>query len=53
MAEYADKWFALIKPESGHVFSVRLYGVWQKYDACELVKSYNGPPVEILIDQVR
>lgn len=24
---------------------------WTKYDACELVKSYSGPPVEILIDQ--
>lgn len=24
---------------------------WAKYDACELVKSYSGPPVEILIDQ--
>ena len=26
--------------------------LWQKYDACDLVKSYGGPPVEILIDQV-
>ena len=26
---------------------------WKEYDACELVKKYNGPPLEILVDQVR
>lgn len=24
---------------------------WKAYDACELVKSYSGPPVDILLDQ--
>ncbi|XP_071838282.1 S-formylglutathione hydrolase-like [Apostichopus japonicus] len=24
---------------------------WKSYDACELVKSYNGPPMQILVDQ--
>lgn len=24
---------------------------WKEYDACELVKNYNGPPLEILIHQ--
>jgi len=24
---------------------------WKRYDACELVKSYNGPPLEFLVDQ--
>ncbi|XP_071078688.1 S-formylglutathione hydrolase-like isoform X1 [Haliotis cracherodii] len=24
---------------------------WQEYDACCLVKKYNGPPLEILVDQ--
>ena len=24
----------------------------QEYDTCHLLKSYNGPPVEILVDQV-
>ncbi|XP_050722923.1 S-formylglutathione hydrolase-like isoform X2 [Eriocheir sinensis] len=24
---------------------------WKEYDACELVKKYNGPPLEILVDQ--
>ncbi|XP_045582751.2 S-formylglutathione hydrolase isoform X1 [Procambarus clarkii] len=24
---------------------------WKKYDACELVKKYNGPPLEIFVDQ--
>jgi S-formylglutathione hydrolase len=24
---------------------------WNKYDACELVKTYEGPPLDILIDQ--
>lgn len=26
---------------------------WKDYDACELVKTYDGPPLEILVDQVR
>lgn len=26
---------------------------WKEYDACELVKKYNGPPLEILVDQVK
>ncbi|KAK3868642.1 hypothetical protein Pcinc_025984 [Petrolisthes cinctipes] len=25
--------------------------VWKEYDACELLKKYNGPPLEILVDQ--
>jgi len=25
--------------------------LWKEHDACELVKAYNGPPMEILIDQ--
>ncbi|KAK0062078.1 S-formylglutathione hydrolase isoform X3 [Biomphalaria pfeifferi] len=25
--------------------------VWREYDATELVKSYNGPPLDILVDQ--
>lgn len=25
---------------------------WAEYDATELVKKYNGPPLQILIDQV-
>lgn len=24
---------------------------WKEYDSCELVKKYNGPPLEIFIDQ--
>lgn len=26
-------------------------GKWEEWDACELVKSYNGPPLELFIDQ--
>ncbi len=26
--------------------------VFQEYDTCHLLKTYNGPPVEILVDQV-
>ena len=25
---------------------------WKQYDSCELVKQYNGPPFDILADQV-
>ena len=28
------------------------YFGFQEYDACNLVKKYNGPPVDILCDQV-
>lgn len=28
-------------------------GEWEQWDATELVKKYNGPPIELLIDQVR
>lgn len=28
-------------------------GQWSEWDATELVKKYNGPPLELLIDQVR
>lgn len=24
---------------------------WKEYDSCELVKKYNGPPLQILVDQ--
>merc|ERR1712198_442954 len=24
---------------------------WKEYDACELAKTYNGPPLELLVDQ--
>lgn len=27
-------------------------GFWSEWDATELVKRYNGPPIELLIDQV-
>lgn len=27
-------------------------GIWSEWDATELVKSYNGPPLELFIDQV-
>lgn len=27
-------------------------GSWAEWDATELVKKYNGPPLELLIDQV-
>lgn len=27
-------------------------GGWAQWDATELVKNYNGPPIELLIDQV-
>lgn len=27
-------------------------GAWDEWDATELVKKYNGPPIELLIDQV-
>lgn len=26
---------------------------WEEWDATELVKKYNGPPLELLLDQVR
>ncbi len=32
-----------------HVFDTRV--CFQEYDACNLVKKYNGPPMEILVDQ--
>lgn len=25
---------------------------WKEYDACELIKKYNGPPLELYVDQV-
>lgn len=37
------------KAFSGYLGSDR--ETWKSYDACELVKSYNGPPLEFLIDQ--
>lgn len=27
-------------------------GNWEEWDATELVKKYNGPPLELLLDQV-
>lgn len=27
-------------------------GNWKEWDATELVKAYNGPPIELFIDQV-
>ena len=34
------------------MFALKMF-IFQEYDACHLVKSYNGPPMDILIDQVR
>lgn len=28
-------------------------GAWEQWDATELVKKYNGPPLELFVDQVR
>ena len=38
------------KAFSGYLGSNR--ETWKEYDSCYLVKKYNGPPVEILADQV-
>lgn len=40
-----------IKAFTGYL-GARETGFWSEWDATELVKRYNGPPIELLIDQV-
>lgn len=40
-----------IKAFTGYLGS-KESGNWEEWDATELVKKYNGPPLEILLDQV-
>ena len=35
-----------------YIISYRIVMSFQKYDACHLMKDYDGPKVDILIDQV-
>lgn len=41
-----------VKAFSGYL-GPRETGGWEQWDATELVKKYNGPPLELFIDQVR
>ena len=40
------------KALSGYLGGTETNAVWKKWDATELAKKYNGPPLNILVDQV-
>lgn len=41
------------KAFSGYLGGSKDDDAWKEWDATELAKKYNGPPLDILIDQVR
>lgn len=41
------------KAFAGYLGGVEGDSKWNEWDASELIKKYTGPPLEILVDQVR